>query len=199
VADPSIRPANDVPWEDLQELFGSTRDTRCCQCQRWKIGRWEWTPVPVEDRVEQLRADVEEPPGAGLVAYLEGTPVGWCAVEPRVAYPLMLDGRSPVWSRGRSEDRDDGSVWAVTCFFTRPGFRRRGITAALAAAAVQHARAHGARAVEGYPMVTEPGKVVTWGELFVGSRSAFDDAGFVEVSRPTKRRVVMRVDLERRP
>ncbi len=43
-------------------------------------------------------------------------------------------------------------------------------------------------------MITEPGKEVTWGELNVGARQVFEDAGFNEVSHPTKRRVVMRID-----
>jgi hypothetical protein len=42
-------------------------------------------------------------------------------------------------------------------------------------------------------MLTEPGKEITWGELHVGSRSIFAAAGFAEVSRPTQRRVVMRI------
>jgi hypothetical protein len=44
-------------------------------------------------------------------------------------------------------------------------------------------------------MITQPGQEITWGELQVGSRSAFAAAGFHEVSRPTKRRVLMRIDL----
>ena len=43
-------------------------------------------------------------------------------------------------------------------------------------------------------MITQPGDHITWGELRVGSRSIFAAAGFTEVARPTKRRVVMRVD-----
>ena len=35
---------------------------------------------------------------------------------------------------------------------------------------------------------------ITWGELHVGSRSIFEAAGFAEVSHPTLRRVVMRID-----
>ncbi|HXI81416.1 MAG TPA: GNAT family N-acetyltransferase, partial [Verrucomicrobiae bacterium] len=61
-------------------------------------------------------------------------------------------------------------------------------------AAVDFARERGARALEGYPMLVEPGQDVTWGELNVGSRSVFADAGFDEVSHPTLRRVVMRID-----
>ena len=43
-------------------------------------------------------------------------------------------------------------------------------------------------------MVTQPGREVTRGELHGGSRSIFAAAGFAEVSRPTLRRVVMRID-----
>ena len=45
-------------------------------------------------------------------------------------------------------------------------------------------------------MLTEPGQDIAWGELHVGSRSIFAAAGFTEVSRPTLRRVVMRIELE---
>ena len=79
----------------------------------------------------------------------------------------------------------------MTCFLTRVGFRRRGVSRALARAAVDFARERGARALEGYPMTT---KNALLEELHVGTRGVFADAGFTEVSRPTPRRVVMRVD-----
>jgi GNAT superfamily N-acetyltransferase len=82
----------------------------------------------------------------------------------------------------------------VTCFVTRVGFRRRGVSRALARAAVDFARERDARALEGYPMITQPGQEIISGELHVGSRSIFAAAGFTEVSHPTLRRVVMRID-----
>jgi hypothetical protein len=33
-------------------------------------------------------------------------------------------------------------------------------------------------------MITQSGRVITWGELHVGARQTFADAGFREVSRP---------------
>jgi hypothetical protein len=45
-------------------------------------------------------------------------------------------------------------------------------------------------------MITEPGKEIIWGELHVGARQVFEEAGFVEISHPTKRRVVMRIDFD---
>jgi GNAT superfamily N-acetyltransferase len=130
---------------------------------------------------------------SGLVAYLDGEPVGWCAVEPRSAYFGLARVYRVPWE-GREEDKTDESAWAVTCVFVRAGFRRRGISRALVRAAVDHARRHGARALEGYPMLTQPGTLNTLDEIHVGSRSIFADAGFSEVSHPTPRRVVMRID-----
>jgi GNAT superfamily N-acetyltransferase len=78
--------------------------------------------------------------------------------------------------------------------FARAGFRRRGLSYALARAAVDFARARGARALEAYPMLTTPGQEIIWDEIHVGTRSIFAAAGLTEVSHPTPRRVVMRVD-----
>jgi GNAT superfamily N-acetyltransferase len=97
---------------------------------------------------------------------------------------------------GRSEDPDDPDVWAIVCFAIRPGYRGQGLTRPLTMAAVQYARAHGAKAVEGYPMLPKPGQNVSWGEMNVGSRNTFAAAGFRQVSHPTTRRVVMRLDLD---
>ena len=79
----------------------------------------------------------------------------------------------------------------MTCLFTRSGFRKRGISRALARAAVDFAQERGARALEAYPINTTD---VISEELHVGTESVFSDAGLAEVSRPTKRRIVMRID-----
>jgi GNAT superfamily N-acetyltransferase len=97
-----------------------------------------------------------------------------------------------VWS-GRQEDKTDSNVWSVTCFVTRKGYRKQGITYALAAATIGFAREEGAWALEAYPMLADPGKEITWGEMRVGSRQVFAEAGFTEVSHPSPRRFVMRI------
>ncbi len=193
----SVVPANEASWDDLQTVFGTRGDPFHCQCQWYKIPNRDWRSVPREERAQLLRdetgcGDPAAGTTSGLVAYLDGEPVGWCAVEPRTVYLRLLRTRVP-WT-GRTEDPADDGVWAVTCFVTRTGFRRRGVSRALAAATVDFARERGARALEGYPMDPKPGQEITWGELHVGSRSIFAAAGFTEVSRPTARRVVMRID-----
>jgi GNAT superfamily N-acetyltransferase len=191
----TIRPANEASWDDLQKILSSTAPANC-QCQRYKMRPKEcFISFPAEERADRLR--IQTDPGCadaeattGLVAYLDDEPVGWCAVEPRTAYIGPVRGGRVAWT-GRSEDRTDDSIWALTCFVTRAGFRRRGISLALARAAVDFARDHGARAVEGYPMTTTN---VVSDELHVGTEGTFAAAGFTEVSRPSPRRVVMRVD-----
>jgi len=198
-----IVPANQASWEDLQAVLGTRGEAHRCQCQRYKLQRGEaFKKFPVEERAHRLRTQTEcghprSKTTSGLVAYLEGEPVGWCAVEPRTAYPGLVRAYRVPWE-GRSEDKADDTVWAVTCFVTRAGYRRRGISRVLARAAVEFARERGARALEGYPMLTKPGEDVTWGELHVGKRSVFEVAGLTEVSHPTPRRVVMRIELSSR-
>jgi GNAT superfamily N-acetyltransferase len=192
-------PANEASWEDLQAVFGRRGTAVVCQCQRYKLRRREsFGSFPAEERAARLReqtgcGDPAAPSTSGLVAYLDDEPVGWCAVEPRTAYEGLLRNNRVPWT-GRDEDKADDSVWAVTCVFTRAGFRRRGIGYALAAAAVDFARARGARALEAYPILTAPGQDITWDEAHVGNRSMFAAAGLAEVAHPTKRRLVMRVD-----
>ena len=192
----SVVPANEASWEDLQTVFGTRGQASRCQCQRYKLRRREsFASFPAEERVHRLREQTdcghpESDTTSGLVAYLDGEPVGWCAVEPRTAYEGLVRNNRVPWE-GRAEDKTDDSVWAVTCLLTRAGFRKRGVSRALARAAVDFARDRGARAVEGYPMTT---KNVILEELHVGTEGMFADAGFKEVSRPTLRRVVMRID-----
>jgi len=192
-------PANEASWEDVAAVFGTADYAGQCRCQRFKVRGWIWRDSTLEERtgMQQEQTACGEPDAeatSGLVAYCADEPVGWVAVEPRTAYPKLRTTRIP-WT-GRDEDKDDDGVWAVTCLVVRKGYRGRGLTYPLARATVDFARERGARALEAYPMITQPGKEITWGELHVGARQVFEEAGFVQVSHPTLRRVVMRVDFD---
>lgn len=203
-ADLTIVPANEATWADLAVIFGAS-DSGRCNCQRFKTRGWFWDQATDEQRRAQLRdqANCDDPGAtstAGLVAYrTQGkVPVGWVAVELRTGYPRLL-GLPTVWKGRPGEDKQDEGVWSVTCFVVRKGYRGRGISYALAAATVGYARGSGARALEGYAMRTVPGREITWGELHVGAAQVFAEAGFTEVSHPSVRRVVMRVDFDAQP
>jgi GNAT superfamily N-acetyltransferase len=192
-----VVPANEAGCDDLQRVFGTRGAAYRCRCQRYKLRpREAFAKFPVEERARRLReqtrcGDPESGTTSGLVAYLDGEPVGWCAVEPRSAYGGLLRNARVPWE-GRDEDKADESVWAVTCLLTRAGYRKRGVSRALACAAVEFARRRGACALEAYPMTM---KDTFAEELHVGTHGVFAAAGLAEVSRPTVRRVVMRIEL----
>jgi GNAT superfamily N-acetyltransferase len=94
---------------------------------------------PAEERARlRQQTDCGHPgsgEASGLLAYLDGEPIGWCAVEPGPRFTGVVRNNRVPWE-GREEDKADDSVWAVTCIFTRAGFRRRGVSRALVTAAV---------------------------------------------------------------
>ena len=193
-------PANEASWDDITAIFGTGDYPGRCLCQRYKAAGRIGRATTREQRSAMLREQTAcGQPGAratsGLVGYLGDDPAGWVAVEPRTAYPKLATSRV-VW-RGRDEDKDDDGVWAVTCFVVRKGYRRRGLTYPLARAAIDFARDRGACALEGYPIVAPPGTEIPWGDAHVGTRQIFEEAGFTQVSHPTPRCVVMRLDFDR--
>lgn len=195
-----IVPANEASFDDLQAVFGERGGAATCQCQRNKLARGEaFHRMPVEERRERLRAqtdcgfpDAEHT--SGLVGYAGEEPVGWCAVEPRPEYTGMVRNSNRAAWVGRDEDRTDPSVWAVTCVFVRAGHRGHHYSHELVAAAVEHARSRGARALEAYPIAPAPGEKIMWEEIHPGTPSMYEAAGMAQVHVPSKRRRVMRID-----
>ena len=104
----TIVTANEASWGDLQAIFGTRGDPSRCWCQRFKVAPGEsWGNVGAAQHAFRLRTQTrcghpESDTTSGLVAYLDGEPVGWCGVEPRTAYPRMLRNNG---SRGREGAR----------------------------------------------------------------------------------------------
>src|SRR5690606_15357282 len=127
----------------------------------------------------------------GVLAYEGDEVVGWAAVAPRSETTFASSRKIP-----RVDDRD---VWSVWCIRVRPGYRRRGISHALLAGAVDFAGSRGAPAIEGYP-VDNRGEKVDLTMAYVGTRALFEKAGFHKAADTTSTldgfpRVVMRREL----
>lgn len=194
-----VVPGHRATQSDLELIFGNRGPGATCNCQRYKLAPKEsFRSVTAEvlrlRLIEQSGCGTDGPETSGLVGYLGDEPVGWCAVEPRPEYVGLVRVFRVPWD-GRDEDRTDRGVWAITCLFTRAGYRRRGVSRAMAKAAVEFAEDRGADAVEAYPTVTTGAMP---DELHVGVVNTFSDAGLREITRPSKRRIVMRRDFPRR-
>jgi GNAT superfamily N-acetyltransferase len=191
MAESAVRtvPAADAPWDDVRLVFQTRGEPARCWCQFFKITGAEWRAGSSADRQARLSEQVRDG-SPGLVAYLDGEPVGWCAVEPRPHYSGLL--RSRMVTGGSTEDPSDETVWAVTCFVVRTDYRRRGVAAALVRAAVDYARSRGASVIEGYP-IDPAEREATTSVLYHGTVSLFEGAGFEIGSRPSRGRAVMRL------
>lgn len=83
----------------------------------------------------------------------------------------------------------------MSCFVVRREHRGAGLTDRLVAAAIDFARSHGARLVEGYPVDPAAGRRKASNELYRGVVSTFERAGFREVARPTPDRAIVALHL----
>jgi GNAT superfamily N-acetyltransferase len=119
--------------------------------------------------------------------------VGWISVAPRPHYGRVI--RSPSIGPGRrSAEAIDEGVWSIVCFWMPRKERGQGIAMALLRAAVEHARAGGARVLEGYPVDTTDGRQPD-PNVFTGSLAMFQRVGFTEVERRTAGRPIVRLEL----
>jgi hypothetical protein len=189
-----VHPATTDRVGDVADLFGSNTTTRGCWCMCFRVPLREfhggWRTGANRVRFEE-RARTDDPP-PGLLAYRDGTPVGWCALGPRSRYPRAIGPRAVVF-RHRDPGEDD-TVWLVPCFFVRVGARKGGTTQHLLTAAVALAETYGASAIEGWPLAG-PGPHKS--DRYYGTEPLFAACGFAAVDRPTPGRVVMRRDLAR--
>jgi GNAT superfamily N-acetyltransferase len=184
-----VRPVDPTRLADLARLFATNGTTAGCYCMYFLVTSREysqgWGAANKAHFEEFARAAV---PPAGLLAYRDGEPVGWCALGPRSRYGRVL--RSPL-TRGRDHTEDD-TTWMVPCFFVRRDSRGSGLMVDLLNGAVRLAGEYGAPAVEGVPLVG--GRRHPTSEGYLGTESAFTAAGFRVVARPSARRLVMRRD-----
>ncbi|WP_214327114.1 GNAT family N-acetyltransferase [Nonomuraea sediminis] len=182
-----IRPA--TSWPDVEAVFGPQGAHGGCWCLWFRATGAHFRELKGEGARDRLRALVDAPgPAPGVLAFLDGAPVGWCAVAPREDHLRLA--KSPAM---KPLDAAEPGVWAVTCFYVTRSGRGKGIPVALLSGAVDYAASCGARAVEGYPIDTD--RKLMAAELYHGWRALFDAAGFREVARRTPTRPVMRRDL----
>jgi GNAT superfamily N-acetyltransferase len=185
-----VVPATLDRWPDVVTLLGGNGDRACwCQAPRGRaVGYGKSKPSA---RREALRAQLDEDPPAGMLAYVDGEVAGWCGFGPRPALPRL--------ERSRTIPKvDDLPVWSILCFNVRVGYRRRGVATALLAGVVDFARRSGAPGVEAYPIDPEGGRVDS-GFGYVGVTPMFEKAGFrrvVETSAHSDRRprILMRLE-----
>jgi GNAT superfamily N-acetyltransferase len=179
-----IRPLTPDLWSSLEDLFGEHGAVNECWCMYWRIGN-AYRKRPRQENKEAFHNLVERGPAPGLLAFIDDIAVGWCQLTSRDALPWL----DRTW---RLKRIDDLPVWSISCLYVRKGYRRKGITSGLIAAALVAVKRAGAPALESYPLDAD----LTPSASGTGYVSTFERAGFKIVARHVPPRPIMRHDLK---
>jgi len=160
----------------------SPKGKGACWCMYYRMSASEYGRASADEllvqgceREQRMRVRCSRTPAPGMVAYLDGVPVGWCGLGPHGEFTRLMRSRTipaPL----------SPTTWAVVCFLVRPGYRRRGVALALLRGAVDYARSSGAPAIEGYPVDTTGQRIDTT-FAYVGTVTMFEGAGFHRIAK----------------
>jgi GNAT superfamily N-acetyltransferase len=165
---------------DLASLFEQGGDPRWCWCAYYRVRSFDFSTGSktrhrsvMEASVADVAAEGRAP---GLVAYDGDAAVGWISIGPREDYERLAHSRvlAPV---------DETPVWSIVCFVVGRRSRGRGVALALLAAGIEYARDHGARMLEAYPAEVPEGARIPSANVYRGTLSMFERAGFEVVAR----------------
>lgn len=180
----TVRPLTPDLWAALEDLFGKKGACNGCWCMYWRIGAAYRKNSPDINK-SAFREIVRRGPPPGLIAFDGDKAVAWCQLTPRDALP-WLDRQS------RLKRVDEAPVWSLSCFYVRVGYRKKGVTAALIAAALKAAKRSKAPALEAYPLDADK----TPSASGTGYATTFARAGFRVVARHVPPRPIMRFDFK---
>ena len=184
--------ATTARWDDVQHALTGGGDGASCQCIWPVLPNKDWNQTTTPQRTAMFRAEIDEGPPPGLVAYVDGGAAGWIRIGPRTRQARIP--RTRMIAASSTEPFDDESVWAVTCFVVRREHRGTGLNAELLDAAIAFARESGARLIEGYPVDTR-GEKQRANDLYHGTLGTFLRAGFTEKAVMKPGRVLVARDL----
>jgi GNAT superfamily N-acetyltransferase len=188
-----IFPATADRFDDVATLLKPKReDVPACWCLTYRLTSSEFSVLKGKERPAYLQDLCTREHAPGILAYLDGVPVGWCAFGLRSEMGRLVRSRT-------IPKVDDTPVWSIVCFVVRPGYRRKGVASKMLEGAIDYASSCGARMLEAYPVETE-GERINGSFAYVGTTGMFEKAGFGRVMQTTsqtsgKLRWIMRLEI----
>jgi GNAT superfamily N-acetyltransferase len=178
--DPRIVPLTSDRLVDLATLFEQGGDPKWCWCAYYRVRAFDFSKGGKTRHRSVLESAVAdgavEGRAPGLVAYDGDEAVGWISLGPREDYERLAHSRvlSPI---------DETPVWSIVCFVVGRRSRGRGVARALLAAGIDYAREQGATTLEAYPVEVPDGGRIPSANVYRGTLSMFEEAGFDLVAR----------------
>lgn len=143
----------------------------------------EWAARTADDNRRDMSRMIEEQQVTGLLAYVDGKPVGWC----NYGETTHLNGVMHRFGLNAGEQQGVGSL---ACFNVSAPYRKHGVASALMEVALERLRARGVKVVEAYPSRNQDSPQAN----YRGPLQMFLRAGF-EPYRETERHIIVRKTL----
>lgn len=139
------KPLTPSRWSDFEELFGPRGACGGCWCMYWRLRSADFEKSKGRGNKLSIKALVDGRKVPGLLAYRDGTAVGWVCVAPREDF--IRFERSRLF-----QPLDDLPVWSIVCLFVAKPYRNSGVSVKLIKSAVDYVRSKGGKIVEAYPV-----------------------------------------------
>jgi GNAT superfamily N-acetyltransferase len=174
-------------WPDYEKLFGANGACGGCWCMSWRLVRGEnWKAIKGDCARERMKELIAGDRAHGVLAYVDGEPVGWCSFDRRQNYARL--------DRAPSLKCDDAAlVWSIPCFFVKRGFRGKSIGTQLLSAALKSITRRGGKIVEGYPASPfKNGERTPDAFAWTGTIAMFEKIGFARADGKETGKIRMR-------
>ncbi|WP_084700675.1 GNAT family N-acetyltransferase [Streptacidiphilus anmyonensis] len=178
-------------WPAVGAFFEPKGLVENCWCTYFRMTAKDRSSCGPGSRKDRLREMVEAGERVGVLGSVDGAPVGWIGVGPRLGFPRLRGSRAAKLIEGDDPER----IWSVVCLYLTRDHRGQGHARRLIDRAAEWARDEKADILEAYPEDDrDPGAAVDR-DSFHGRVSTFEACGFTVVEPRLQRRALVRRDL----
>jgi GNAT superfamily N-acetyltransferase len=188
VAEYTVRPLGPETWDAFARLVERHNGVwGGCWCT-WFHPRYPEKKQGAEGNRALKERLVKEGRAHAALVFDGDVAVGWCQYGTPEELPSIYHRKE--YEAGLAELPD----YRLTCFFVDRDYRRDGVSAVALQGALSLIAAAGGGVVEGYPQDTQ-GTKISASFLYNGTRSLFEQAGFVYERPKGKNHCVMRTTI----
>lgn len=180
-----LEPLTRENWGKFVALFGDRGACANCWCMYYRLKGRDFAGGKKNDgNKKAMKKLVWQGRPAGVIGFLSGEPVAWCAFAPREDFIKLAASRvhRPI---------DDEPVWSIPCFFVARKFRNQGISVRMLEALIAYAKRNKIKVLEAYPVIPAKGRLPD-AFAWIGIYKSFARAGFKIVDRTSKHRPMVR-------
>ncbi len=176
----------------FDKAFSDFPDWADCYCGFYDTpgSNWDATATAGPEHRAARSERISTGQARGLLAYIDGKPVGWCNAQPRANFVNMRSYKVAVTDPAEL-------VGSIMCFLVAPEHRGAGVSTALLRAACDMFRREGLGIAEGYPTTNPKARFgeIPWAEAnYKGPLNMYRKNGFT-VHRQLERFAIVRKSL----